>query len=88
MVEIINRLLESDAVERGRLPVTPDTVDVGRLALAMAGTLQPQADAKFQRIRSSVEEDCLVEGDEAWLRQVLENLLGNAIKYSRPERAV
>src|SRR5262249_31380179 len=33
MVDIINRLLESDAVERGRLPVSPGTVDLGRLAL-------------------------------------------------------
>jgi ligand-binding sensor domain-containing protein/signal transduction histidine kinase len=88
MLDIINRLLESDAVEKGRLPVVPDTVDVGRLAFAMAATLQPQADAKFQRIRSTVEEGCLVEGDEAWLRQVLENLLGNAIKYSPQKRAV
>ncbi len=88
MVDIINRLLESDAVERGQLPVTPATVDVGRLALAMAGTLQPQADAKFQRIRTTVEEGCLVQGDEAWLRQVLENLLGNAIKYSPQKRTV
>ena len=88
MVGIINRLLESDAVERGRLPVTPDTVDVGRLALAMASTLQPQADTKFQRIRTVVENDCLVEGDEAWLRQALENLIGNAIKYSPPKCAV
>ncbi len=88
MVDIINRLLESDEVERGRLPVSPDTVDVGRLALALAGTLQPQADAKFQRIRTSAAEHCLVEGDETWLRQVLENLLGNAIKYSPPKKSV
>jgi ligand-binding sensor domain-containing protein/signal transduction histidine kinase len=88
MVDIINRLLESDAVERGQLPVTPDTVDVGRLAMTMAATLQPQADAKFQRICTKAEDGCLVEGDEAWLRQVIENLLGNAIKYSPQMRSV
>lgn len=88
MVDIINRLLESDAVERGRLPLSPDTVDVAKLALALAGALQPQADAKFQRIHTTVGDDCLVEGDENWLRQVLENLLSNAIKYSPQKRSI
>jgi signal transduction histidine kinase len=88
MVDIINRLLESEEVERGRLPVSPGTVDLGRLALSLAGTLQPQADAKLQRIRTSVDDDCIVQGDEAWLRQVVENLVGNAIKYSPPKRSI
>jgi signal transduction histidine kinase len=63
-------------------------VDLGRLGLATSGILQPQAEAKLQRIHASAEDGCLVEGDEDWLRQVLENLLGNAIKYSPPRRSI
>jgi signal transduction histidine kinase len=67
------------------MPLTRRTVDVGRLTLAMAITLQSQASAKKQRIQAAAEPSCEVDGDEGWLGQVLENLIGNAIKYS-PER--
>src|SRR5262249_51739499 len=56
--------------------------------LAIANTLQPQAEAKKQRIHASADRACLVEGDEEWLRHVLENLVGNAIKYSPPRRSI
>jgi hypothetical protein len=54
----------------------------------MALSLQPQAGTKQQRIHASAEPSCLVEGDEDWLRQVLENLIGNAIKYSPEQRSI
>ena len=63
-------------------------VDLGRLGLATSGILQPQAEAKKQRIHAAAQEGCRVEGDEDWLRQVLENLLGNAIKYSPERRSI
>jgi len=88
MVDIINRLLEGEEIARGGMPLTRSVVDVGRLAQAMALTLQPQAGAKKQRIHAAVEPDCRVEGDEDWLRQVLENLISNAVKYSPPRRSI
>jgi signal transduction histidine kinase/ligand-binding sensor domain-containing protein len=88
MLDIVNRLLQSDSIERGGLPVVRRSVNVGNLALAIAGSLQPQAEAKEQRIHASADPSCLVVGDEEWLRQVLENLLGNAIKYSPPRRSI
>ena len=88
MVEIINRLLEGEAIARGGMPLSRGIVDVGRLAQAMVLSLQPQAGTKKQRIHAEVEPSCLVNGDEDWLRQVLENLIGNAIKYSPERRSI
>jgi ligand-binding sensor domain-containing protein/signal transduction histidine kinase len=88
MLDIVNRLLQSDALERAGLPVVTHAVDVGRLALAVASALEFQAEAKKQRIHVSAPAPSSVEGDEEWLSQVLENLLGNAIKYSPPRRSI
>ena len=88
MLDIVNRLLQSDALERAGLPVVTHAVDVGRLALAVVSVLESQAEAKKQRIHVSAPDASPVEGDEEWLSQVLENLLGNAIKYSPPRRSI
>ena len=88
MLGIVHKMLQSDAIEGGLLNPVRGVVDLGRLGLATSGILQPQAEAKKQRIHAIAEEGCLVEGDEDWLRQVLENLLGNAIKYSPERRSI
>ena len=88
MLDIVHKMLQSDAIEGGHLTPARHVVDLGRLGLATSGILQPQAAAKKQRIHAATDEGCLVEGDEDWLRQVLENLLGNAIKYSPERRSI
>ena len=88
MLDIVHKMLQSDAIEGGHLTPERHVVDLGRLGLATSGILQPQAAAKKQRIHAATDEGCLVEGDEDWLRQVLENLLGNAIKYSPERRSI
>ncbi len=88
MVDIINRLLEGEAIARGGMPISHGVVDVSRLAQALALGLQPQATAKKQRIHATVEPSCVVDGDEEWLGQVLENLIGNAVKYSPERRSI
>jgi signal transduction histidine kinase len=88
MLDIVHKMLQSDAIEGGHLTPARHVVDLGRLGLSTTGILQPQAAAKKQRIHAATEEGCLVEGDEDWLRQVLENLLGNAIKYSPEKRSI
>ena len=88
MLDIVDKMLQSDAVETGHLTPARSMVDLGRLGLATSGVLQPQAAAKKQRIHAAADEGCVVEGDESWLQQVVENLLGNAIKYSPHMRSI
>ena len=78
MGALIDHLLELSRV--GRAEITLGPVDLSELAGSIIGMLretEPRRTLKF-----SVEKEITVLGDRALLRQLLENLLGNAWKYT------
>jgi len=83
MQELIGDLLDSASLDAGQMQFDFDTLDAGDLAREMAELHRPQADAKHIALWVDVPaERLLVHGDRRRLRQVLANLLGNAVKYS------
>lgn len=86
LLALINDVLDLSRVESGSLPVEPQAlapVDVLQEALQMA---RPQAQVRqIDLFRLSAPEVLpVVRADPVRLRQVLLNLIGNAIKYNRP----
>jgi PAS domain S-box-containing protein len=79
---LINDLLDASRLEHGRLELRRSQVDL--VSLARAAAEQAQALTSDHTIRLEVAADRplvgLFDGDR--IAQVLENLLGNAIKYS------
>ncbi|MDD5266052.1 MAG: PAS domain S-box protein [Methylococcales bacterium] len=78
MGQLINDLLNLSRVTRGELVRT--TVDLSALARNVAtGLQQGEPDRK---VEFAIQEGMTVKGDERLLGVVLENLLGNAWKYT------
>lgn len=80
---LINNLLDVTRIERGNLTFTPEKVD---LALSVKQSVQ---DARFsaedKQIVLSYEgpsEGCFVVADQIAMREVFNNLVSNAIKYT------
>ena len=88
MLRLIDDLLSTAALEDGSLELRRKLVDMGSLAEAALEDLRPRAERKRQTLTLSAEKDCLVDADEERLRQVMDNLVGNAIKYSPPAASV
>jgi GAF domain-containing protein/CheY-like chemotaxis protein len=84
LLGLINDVLEMSKIEAGRVTLNETTFDLRRLLQSVEEMFQLRAEAKRLQLRCELADDLprLVRGDEGKLRQVLINLLGNAIKFT------
>lgn len=84
LLELINDVLEMSKIEAGRVTVHENSFNLYRLLDSLEDLLQLGAKSKgLQLIFDTTDEvPQYVKTDESKLRQVLINLLGNAIKFS------
>lgn len=88
LLAILNDILDIARIEAGKVVLCNDAVDVTRLLPAVAGIFA--ADAKARGLALALEVDPAmpraVVTDEGRLRQVLFNLVGNAVKFTAAGR--
>lgn len=84
LLDLINNVLDMSRIEAGRMSVNRELVSLSQLAEDIVATMQMQAEAKKQSLNVHMEQlDCVaVYSDSLRLRQVLLNILGNAVKYT------
>jgi signal transduction histidine kinase/CheY-like chemotaxis protein len=83
---MIANLLDQAQIEAGRIQLSPRDVQLQQLAQDVIEHMSPVAKAKQQTLQLlSSEPQPTVWGDPDKLRQVVTNLVDNAIKYSPPQ---
>jgi len=84
LLDIINDILDFSKLEAGKVDLESTPFDVRSLVAQVVALLRPRALAKGLELDESIDERIppLIEGDLGRLRQVLLNLLGNAIKFT------
>ncbi|MCS5552299.1 MAG: ATP-binding protein [SAR324 cluster bacterium] len=87
LLELINSLLDLSKIESGQMEVQKTEFDIENLLRDVVELLEPLMQEKTLRheIIMQSEQQITLYTDYGKLRQVLINLLGNAIKFSDPE---
>lgn len=84
MRNLVRDFLDAAAIEDGNLQVQTVELDLARVARAAVDSLLPVAAGKEQRLVLETGDAPLprVEADAERLRQVFDNLIGNALKFT------
>jgi PAS domain S-box-containing protein len=80
--DLIGDVLEISRIDSGRVSMERARLDLSQLAREQARELAPLVQQKMQNLQVLGDQDLLVLGHAAQLRQVIRNLLNNAIKYT------
>ncbi len=84
LLAIINDVLDFSKIESGNMEIVPADYDLGSLINDVVTMIQVRARDKGLTFHVDVEEDlpCGLCGDEFRIRQIMINLLNNAVKYT------
>jgi signal transduction histidine kinase len=86
---MVDEVLDVARIEARALPLTLVDVDLEPVVLGVLAMVQPLADAEQVSLHmSSTADAVLVHADERRVRQVLLNLVTNAIRYNRANGTV
>jgi PAS domain S-box-containing protein len=83
--DLIGDVLQISRIDSGRISLERRPVDLAQLVRAEAEKHQPLAGEKDQSLRVACAESLVVHANDGQLRQVIRNLLHNAIKYTPNE---
>ena len=89
LLELINEILDLALIESGQLSLSREPVSLPEVILECQTMIEPQAQKRgigmtFPRF----DAPCFINADRTRIKQVLINLLFNAIKYNKPNGAV
>lgn len=84
LLGLINDVLDMSKIEAGRIALQPTGFDLQRVLLGLAEMFQLRAESKNVSLRLEISPGVpqYAIGDEGKIRQVLMNLLGNAVKFT------
>ncbi|MEM9089338.1 MAG: CHASE2 domain-containing protein [Cyanobacteria bacterium P01_F01_bin.53] len=88
LLSLINNVLELSKIETATTELNPETIELSTFLTALTTLFQAQANAKQVRLTLDIANalPAFIEVDSSKLRQVIINLLGNALKFTQTGR--
>lgn len=80
--KLIEDLLDVSRIQTGKLRLSMRTLDLTDVIRGAIESMRPAADAKSLRITTAIEAGIRISGDPDRLRQIVWNLMTNAVKFT------
>lgn len=88
LLRLIDEVLDLSRIEAGTVAMRPEAVDAAEVMAESVELVLPSARERRVRVRTESGGGATVRADRQRLRQVLLNLLVNAVKYTDPDTSV
>ncbi|MDH5357465.1 MAG: ATP-binding protein [Gammaproteobacteria bacterium] len=84
LLELIEKVLDISKIEAGKITITHRQIDLHALVNSVLSMQVPIGAVKGITVSCTIDSDVpfLLEGDQPHIRQILINLIGNAIKFT------
>ncbi|GAA3010811.1 sensor histidine kinase [Actinokineospora diospyrosa] len=83
LTAVVDDLLDLAALQSGHATLCLSEVNLSTIVTAATDAARPAADTRQLRIDLDLPDELVIEADPHRLRQVVDNLVSNAVKYSR-----
>lgn len=81
-IHLINDLLDVSRLQTGKITVTLTNFGLKELLTDVAKSLMPLAQQKNISFIIQTDQDITVQADSDWTKQIVNNLIGNALKFT------
>jgi signal transduction histidine kinase/DNA-binding response OmpR family regulator len=88
LLSLISDILDLSKIEAGRMELTNESLRVEAIFGEVLSVMRPLADKKSQSLSKNSQLGLVVRADSVRFKQVLMNLLGNAIKFTPKDGSI
>ncbi len=83
MMNLVEELIETAKIESGKLGIKKSNFNLNKVALNVIENHRAHAERKQQKLLfNTTDELCLINSDPVRIREIIDNLISNAIKFS------
>jgi len=82
LLDVINDILDMAKIEAGRMPVNIEAVPLGEIVSDAMRVMSVRAEEKKLLCRADISTDLKLRADRRAIKQILLNLISNAIKFT------
>jgi len=89
-LNMIRNFLDIRAIEYHGIKINKEEVDLDKLLRQLVSTYKTITKEKGQKIsyQNDYEEDLFIESDRQYLNRIFDNLISNAVKFSREDKEI